>query len=78
MVVCHCEVVSDRDVRAAIADGAADIDQVAARCGAAANCEGCVPAVEDLLAEAALATRDRSALLARQSRRRRGLVPVAA
>lgn len=76
MVVCHCEVVSDADLRAVIAEGAGDVDEVTARCGAAGHCGGCVPAVEDLLAEAALATSDLDALLERQAARR-GLVPAA-
>jgi nitrite reductase (NADH) large subunit len=70
VVVCHCEVVSDADLRAVIADGAADLDAVTERCGAAANCSGCVPAVEDLLEEAALAVHDLDGLLARQAGRR--------
>ncbi len=70
MLVCHCEVVSDTDVRAAIAGGAADLDAVTDRCGAAGRCGGCIPAVEDLLEEAALATCDLDALLARQAGRR--------
>ncbi|WP_052664221.1 (2Fe-2S)-binding protein [Nitriliruptor alkaliphilus] len=70
MVVCHCEVVSDADLRDVIAAGAGDLDAVTERCGAAGHCGGCVPAVEDLLEEAALATRDIDALLARQARRR--------
>jgi bacterioferritin-associated ferredoxin len=70
VVVCHCEVVSDADVRAAIAGGAGDLDAVTERCGAAGHCGGCVPAVEDLLEEAVLATQDLDALLARQAGRR--------
>jgi bacterioferritin-associated ferredoxin len=76
MVVCHCEVVSDRDVRDAIAGGAADLDSITDRCGAAGHCGGCVPAVEDLLAEAALASSDLDGLLNRQAVRRR-LAPAA-
>ena len=76
MVVCHCEVVSDADLRAVIAAGAGDVDEVTARCGAAGRCGGCVPAVEDLLEEAALATTDLDALLDRQAARR-GLAPAA-
>jgi bacterioferritin-associated ferredoxin len=76
VVVCHCEVVSDRDVRAAIAAGADDLDAIGDRCGAAARCGGCIPVVEELLAEAALAVGDRDALLTRQATRR-GLVPAA-
>ena len=76
MVVCHCEVVSDRDVREVIAGGAADLDAVTDHCGAAGHCGGCIPAVEELLAEAALGTRDPDALRARQAVRR-GLVVAA-
>ena len=75
MIVCHCEVVSDREVQAAIAAGARDLDQLSEGCGVADACGGCIPAVEDLLADAALATHDVGALLADQAARR---VPVAA
>jgi bacterioferritin-associated ferredoxin len=70
VVVCHCEVVTDADVRAVIAGGAGDVDQITDRCGAAGHCGGCMPAVEDLLAEAALATCDPEAIRARQAARR--------
>jgi bacterioferritin-associated ferredoxin len=49
VLVCHCKVVSDRDVLAAIAAGAADEFDVAAACGAGTGCGGCVPAVTALL-----------------------------
>lgn len=52
MLLCHCQVVNDRDVRAAIAAGARDEFDVAAMCGAGAACGGCVPAVTALLDEA--------------------------
>jgi bacterioferritin-associated ferredoxin len=71
VVVCHCEVVSDRELRTVIAEGAADLDTVTERCGAAGLCGGCVPEVEQLLEEAALASTDLDALLARQAGRRR-------
>jgi bacterioferritin-associated ferredoxin len=70
VVVCHCEVVSDATVRTVIADGARDLDAVADRCGAGGRCGGCVPTVEELLAEADLATRDLDTLLTRQAGRR--------
>lgn len=70
MVVCHCEVVSDSEVRAAIAGGAHDLDAVTDTCGAAGRCGGCIPAVEDLLEDALLAVRDLDALLGRQASRR--------
>lgn len=70
MIVCHCEVVSDRDVRAHIDAGARDLSALTAGCGVAANCAGCVPALEDLLDEAALAIRDTRAVRRRQADRR--------
>lgn len=70
MIVCHCEVVSDRDVRAHIDAGAHDLDQLTDGCGAAGRCGGCIPAIEDLLAEAARAVRDPDAVRAGQAARR--------
>jgi bacterioferritin-associated ferredoxin len=57
VILCHCNVVTDRAVRAAIAAGVDDLAAVTARCGAAADCQGCVPAIEELLADAAAAVR---------------------
>jgi bacterioferritin-associated ferredoxin len=50
MLVCHCRAVSDREVRAAIDDGARTLGQVARRCGAGGACGGCRFALRDLLA----------------------------
>jgi NAD(P)H-nitrite reductase large subunit len=52
------------------------VDAVTERCGAAGRCGGCLPAVEDLIAEAVLATRDTAAVRARQAARRQ-LAPAA-
>ena len=52
MVVCHCRGVSDRQVRAAIDDGARTVAEVGARCGAAQECGGCRFTVHDLLTTA--------------------------
>jgi bacterioferritin-associated ferredoxin len=68
--VCHCRVVSDRSVRTAISEGARDVDAVMDRCGLGDGCGGCIPAVEDLLAEAALAVREPERLVRRQRARR--------
>jgi bacterioferritin-associated ferredoxin len=70
MYVCHCEVVNDRAIRSAIADGASDVADVASRCGAGAACAGCHPTIEELLAEAAVAVRDVERLRRWQGRRR--------
>jgi len=50
MIVCHCRVVSDRGVRAAIADGAICVDDVAALCEAGTRCGSCRPTIAALLA----------------------------
>lgn len=50
MILCHCRVVSDDEVRDAIACGASDVCEVARACGAGTGCGGCLPAVRDLLA----------------------------
>ena len=51
MIVCHCHVVNDRTVRAAVANGAADIDDVARACGAGTDCGGCEDAIDSLIHE---------------------------
>lgn len=76
MLVCHCRVVSDRAVRAAISAGATGVDEVASLCGAGAECGGCVPSVEDLLAEAAIAVTAPERMAERQGRRRRASQPA--
>jgi bacterioferritin-associated ferredoxin len=57
MVVCHCNAVSDREIRAQVRAGALDAADIAARCRAGTRCGGCVPVVESLLAEAGVAVR---------------------
>ena len=56
MIVCNCRVVSDRDVRAAIASGATDLCGVAGACQAATRCGGCLPEVRRILGEHGLPT----------------------
>jgi bacterioferritin-associated ferredoxin len=53
MVVCQCYAVNDRTIRAEIASGALDADDVAQRCGAGSRCGGCRTVVEELLHEQA-------------------------
>ena len=50
MVVCHCNAVNDRAIRAEIAAGALDADELADRCGAGTRCGSCRPVVEAILA----------------------------
>jgi bacterioferritin-associated ferredoxin len=49
VLVCHCKVVTDSQIRAAIEAGARDEFDVAAACGAATECGGCLPTVRTLL-----------------------------
>jgi len=50
MIICHCELVTDRGIRAAIADGATSVDAVAGRCEAGTRCGSCRPSIAALLA----------------------------
>jgi bacterioferritin-associated ferredoxin len=51
VIACHCREVDDRTVRAAVLAGADGIDDLAARCGAGAECGGCHRTLERLLRE---------------------------
>jgi bacterioferritin-associated ferredoxin len=50
LIVCHCEVVSDRRIRAAVVDGACDVDDVGRYCAAGTHCGGCRSSIQALLA----------------------------
>ena len=49
MYVCHCRAVTDHTIDTEVERGATTIEELAARCGAGAECGGCWPALEDLL-----------------------------
>jgi bacterioferritin-associated ferredoxin len=49
MVVCSCRAVSDRVVRAAIAEGATTVEALSDRCAAASDCGGCWSELERLI-----------------------------
>ncbi len=53
MFVCSCLAVTDRTVDAAIASGAAVVDEVTQRCGAGGRCGGCWPELQRRLDAAA-------------------------
>ena len=57
MVVCHCYVVSDREIRAQIQAGALTAEDLASRCAAGTRCGGCQPVIDSLLAETNVAIR---------------------
>lgn len=74
MLVCHCNVVTDREIRDAIRAGATDPSAIARHCSAGGDCFGCAPAIERLLEEAAMALHSPRALRSRQARRREGIL----
>jgi bacterioferritin-associated ferredoxin len=45
VILCHCAVVSDRDVRASVEAGARTVGEVQRSTGAGAHCGGCALAV---------------------------------
>jgi bacterioferritin-associated ferredoxin len=49
-LICHCRLISDRQVMAEITSGACTVEDVQNRCGAATRCGGCLPALEMLVA----------------------------
>jgi len=49
MIICHCHAVSDREIRSAAKEAGRSCRAVAERCGAGSSCQGCVPAIQDLL-----------------------------
>ena len=51
MLVCHCKVVFDREIREVIDEGAQDVFAVADLCEAGTVCGGCVPAICELLGQ---------------------------
>lgn len=46
MIVCHCRVVTDRDIDVALADGARSVGAVCRVTGAAQDCGACIFAVK--------------------------------
>ena len=53
-MVCSCAAVNDRRIVAEIVDGALDVETVADRCGAGAQCGECRPTIEALLVKLGL------------------------
>lgn len=49
MIVCHCHGVTDREVRAAVREGACRVAEVARRCRAGTSCGGCAPLVAEIV-----------------------------
>ncbi|HET7305120.1 MAG TPA: (2Fe-2S)-binding protein [Segeticoccus sp.] len=51
MIICHCEVVTDRDVRDALDQGAGTLAEACRATGAGQSCGGCVFSVKALLCQ---------------------------
>jgi bacterioferritin-associated ferredoxin len=51
MIVCICRRVSDRTVRAVIADGAVTLGDVASACGAGSGCGACCEQICEMIEE---------------------------
>ena len=49
MVVCHCQAVTDRAIRAAVRKGARTRREVSKACAASLRCGGCAPAVDAII-----------------------------
>lgn len=58
MIVCHCAVVTDHEIRDAIHAGATGVCALAEVCGTSRACGGCLPAVREELAAHGLPTSD--------------------
>ena len=52
MLVCSCNVVTDREIRRAALEGASTLRELARSCRAGTACGGCRPALKVLLEEA--------------------------
>lgn len=49
MLVCHCHAVYEREVRSAMADGAASVAEITEVTGAGGGCGGCLALLCELL-----------------------------
>ena len=51
MYVCHCNVVTDRDILETIANGARRVADVARETGAGRTCGNCISSLRDLVCQ---------------------------
>jgi bacterioferritin-associated ferredoxin len=68
MYVCHCAVVTDRDVIESVANGARCVRDVALQTGAGRVCGGCISTVRELVCQTCTATAENGRLVARTAR----------
>jgi bacterioferritin-associated ferredoxin len=71
MYVCHCNVVTDRDVLESIANGARCVADVARETGAGRTCGNCISSLRDLVCQ------HRSVLDKRSAEREMGVAGAA-
>jgi bacterioferritin-associated ferredoxin len=51
LIVCHCKGLTERDIGKAVREGAVTADDIARFCSAGADCGGCRPVIEEIVAE---------------------------
>jgi bacterioferritin-associated ferredoxin len=66
MYVCHCAVVTDRDVLESIANGAQCVADVARQTGAGRTCGNCISSLRDLVCQHCPVRAERGATEARE------------
>jgi bacterioferritin-associated ferredoxin len=49
VIICHCQAVSERAIRAAVRDGARCRRSVARACAAGRSCGGCTLAIDEIV-----------------------------
>jgi bacterioferritin-associated ferredoxin len=59
MYVCHCNVVTDRDVLESVANGATCVRDVARQTGAGRVCGGCISVIRELVCQSCSVTTER-------------------
>ncbi len=51
MIICHCAVVRDHEIRTEVRLGAETVEAVSSRCGAGSVCGGCRTAIADTVVD---------------------------
>jgi len=53
VIVCHCNAVTDRAIRACALEGACSLEEIGECTGAGTNCGGCHSAIAEVVRESA-------------------------
>jgi len=51
MIVCHCNIITDKDIINLIDKGAKTLQEIQCGCDACKDCEGCKNTILDILSE---------------------------